>query len=332
MKSAMPTMKDVAQEAGVALGTVSKVFNGIPVGESYKARVEEAARKLGYQVNQYARGLKTNKTNTVAVILPGVNHPFFAALAQHACEALARRDYRMLLYVTASNPEIEQNCVNMVRQNKADGIIGLTYNPLVVDEDLPFVGIDRSFRADIPCVAADNYGGGRMAAEKLLELGCERLAFLRTGSASPGETDKRGDGFEAVCRARQVPCETLRRNDGEDGPEVFREFFRARMRDGRLDIDGIFCSTDLLAWRVQGILGELGVRVPEDVQIIGFDGVRQFGTGALYCSTILQPVRKIAETCVELLLTKDRSNIPALVCLPVRYAPGGTTREQRGCF
>ena len=68
------------------------------------------------------------------------------------------------------------------------------------------------------------------------------------------------------------------------------------------------------------------------MQIIGFDGVRQFGTGALYCSTILQPVRKIAETCVELLLTKDRSNIPALVCLPVRYAPGGTTREQRGCF
>ena len=72
MKNAMPTMKDVAQEAGVALGTVSKVFNGIPVGESYKIKVEEAAQKLGYQVNQYARGLKTNKTNTVAVILPGV--------------------------------------------------------------------------------------------------------------------------------------------------------------------------------------------------------------------------------------------------------------------
>ena len=237
MKNAMPTMKDVAQEAGVALGTVSKVFNGIPVGESYRVKVEEAARKLGYQVNQYARGLKTNKTNMVAVILPGVNHPFFAALAHHICEALARRDHRMLLYVTASNPEIEQNCVNMVRQNKADGIIGLTYNPLVVGEDLPFVGIDRSFRADIPCVAADNYGGGRLAAEKLLELGCTHLAFLRTGSSSPSETDKRGDGFEAVCRARQIPCEVLRRNDGEDGPEVFREFLLAHMAEGKLDIE-----------------------------------------------------------------------------------------------
>ncbi len=327
MKNAMPTMKDVAQEAGVALGTVSKVFNGLPVGESYKIKVEEAARKLGYQVNQYARGLKTNRTNTVAVILPGVNHPFFAALAQHICEALARRDYRMLLYVTASNPEIEQNCVNMVRQNKADGIIGLTYNPLAVDEDLPFVGIDRSFRADIPCVAADNYGGGRLAAEKLLELGCRRLAFFRTGSTSPGETDKRGDGFEAVCRARQAPYELLRRNDGEDGDEVFKAFLRAHTAGGRLDIDGIFCSTDLLAWRIQNILTDLGFRVPEDVQIIGFDGIRRFGGEALYCSTIVQPVQKIAETCVDLLLTKDRSNIPALVCLPVSYAPGGTTRE-----
>lgn len=327
MKNAMPTMKDVALEAGVALGTVSKVFNGIPVGESYKIKVEEAARKLGYQVNQYARGLKTNKTNTVAVILPGVNHPFFAALAQHICEALARRDYRMLLYVTASNPEIEQKCVNMVRQNKADGIIGLTYNPLAVDEDLPFVGIDRSFRADIPCVAADNYGGGRLAAEKLLELGCRHLAFLRTGSASPGETDKRGDGFEAVCRTRQVPYEILRRNDGEDGAEVFREFFLSHTRDGKLEIDGVFCSTDLLAWRTRNLLAELGLRVPEDVQLIGFDGIRRFGGEALYCSTIVQPVQKIAETCVDLLLTKDRSNIPALVCLPVSYASGGTTRE-----
>ena len=90
-KSSSPTMKDVAREAGVALGTVSKVFNGIPVGESYRQRVEEAARQLGYQVNNYARGLKTNKTCTVALILTNVTAPFFAALAESVCRALARR-------------------------------------------------------------------------------------------------------------------------------------------------------------------------------------------------------------------------------------------------
>lgn len=326
MKSNPPTMKDVAQEAGVALGTVSKVINGIPVGESYRIKVEEAARKLGYQVNQYARGLKTNRTNTAAVILPGVNHPFFAALAQNICETLARRDYRMLLYVTASNPEIEQACVNMVRQNKADGIIGLTYNPLVIDEDLPFVGIDHSFRPDIPCVSADNYGGGRLAAEKLMELGCKHLAFLRTGSANPGEADKRGDGFEMACRARRVPYETLRLNDGEAW-SLFEDFLRSHIKEGKMEIDGIFCSTDLVAWRIQETLEAMGFHVPADVQIIGFDGIRHFGGERLYCSTIVQPVAKMAETCVDLLLAKDRSNIPALVCLPVSYVPGGTTKE-----
>ncbi len=326
MKGSMPTMKDVAQEAGVALGTVSKVFNGIPVGESYRLRVEAAAQKLGYQVNQYARGLRTSTTFTVALILPGVDHPYFASLAQHICVTLAQRGYRMLLYVTASNPEMEQACVNMVRQNKADGIIGLTYNPLEVDETLPFVGIDRSFRPGIPCVAADNYGGGRLAAEKLLELGCDHLAFFRTGSASPGETDKRGDGFEMVCRNRQVPCDVLRLNDNQ-GYEPFRAFLRAHTHGGKLDINGIFCSTDLLAWRIQGFLQEMGFRVPEDVQIIGFDGIRRFGGEELYCSTIVQPVKKIAETCVDLLLTKDRAKLPALVCLPVSYASGGTTKE-----
>lgn len=323
----MPTMKDVAQEAGVALGTVSKVINGLPVGESYRIRVEEAAERLGYQVNEYARGLRAGKTFNVALILPGLDHPFFSSLAQHICNALAKRDHRMLLYVTASRPDIEQRCINMVRQNKVDGIIGLTYNNLLdLDGSLPFISLDRSFSPKVPCVASDNFGGGRMAAEKLISLGCRRLAFLRTGSVSPSETDRRGDGFEAACRARGIPCDSLRLSDGDD-VELFREFFRKHMVNKKLDIDGIFCSTDLLAWEIQRMLAELGVRVPKDVQIIGFDGIRHFGGGALYCSTIVQPVEKLAETAVDMLLTKDRSNIPVMVFLPVTYAPGGTTRE-----
>lgn len=326
-KGFTPTMKDVAAEAGVALGTVSKVFNNIRVGESYRQRVEEAAEKLGYQVNQYARGLRANSTSTVALILPGVDHPFFAALAQYVNLALAQRDYRMLLYVTGRHPNVEQSCIHMVRQNKADGIIGLTYNPeLQIDEDLPFVSFDRCFSPYIPCVSSDNYGGGRMAAEKLIALGCKRLAFLRTGSSQPGETDKRGAGFEAACQAHGIHYEMLRLNDGEDF-DRFRLFFQSHMVRGKLEIDGLFCSTDQLAWQIQNVLGALGQRVPEDVQIIGFDGIRHFGSESLYCSTIVQPVGKLAQTCVDLILSKDRSNIPALVCLPVSYASGGTTRE-----
>jgi len=326
-KPASPTMKDVAAEAGVALGTVSKVFNNIPVGESYRRKVESAAQKLGYQINQYARGLRASSTNTVALILPGVDHPFFSVLAHHICLELNQRGCRMLLYVTGSRPDVEQACIHMVRQNMADGIIGLTYNPnLQVDEDLPFVSLDRCFSPGIPCVASDNYGGGRMAAEKLISLGCRHPAFLRIGSAQPGETEKRGAGFEAVCQAQGIPYEKLRLNDGEPLSR-FRDFLEAHRAGGTLDIDGIFCSTDMLAWQIGGMLREMGVSVPRDVQIIGYDGIRRFGTDAFYCSTIVQPVAKMAQTSVELLLSKDRSNIPALVCLPVSYAPGGTTRE-----
>lgn len=327
MKTGAPTMKDVAREAGVALGTVSKVFNGMPVGERYRLKVEKAAEKLGYRVNQYARGLKTNKTYVVAVILPNVIQPFFAALAQSLYSALNRRGYHMQLYLTDYAQDEEQVCVRTVRQHKVDGIIGLTYNPsLEVDENTPFVTIDRCFGSNVPCVSSDNYGGGRMAAEKLIELGCRHLAFLRTGSLAYAEVDKRGDGFESACRTNRIQGDVCWLNDGED-ISLFREFLEKHTVGGKLEFDGIACSTDLVAYLVQGMLKDMGVRVPEDVQIIGYDGIRKFGTEEYYCSTIVQPVAEIAETCVDMVLEMEKSRVPSLVCLPGTYAPGGTTRE-----
>jgi len=322
-----PTMKDVAREAGVALGTVSKVFNDLPVGESYRARVEEAARKLGYQVNSYARGLKMNRTYSAALILPNVTDPFFAALAQHVSQSLAERGYKLILALTAADPEAEQRCIRMVQQNKVDGVIGLTYDPnLEVDPRLPYVSIDRKFDPGTPCVSSDNFGGGQLAAEKLLELGCRKLLFLRIGSRVPGESDKRGDGFESVCRQKNVEHAALRKYDSE-GLEPFRAFLREHMEEGKFAYDGVFCATDSLACRVMEMLRELGVRVPEDVQLIGFDGIRRFAVGGYYCSTILQPAGRLAETCVDLLLREDRSSLPSLICLPVTYVSGGTTKE-----
>ena len=125
-ESSAPTMKDVAREAGVALGTVSKVVNGLPVGDSYKVRVEGAIQKLNYQVNSYAQGLKANKTYTVAVLIPNIVEPFFAALAYHINTALLKQKYRMLLCCTGSDSTQEQEYVTMAQQNKADGIIGLS--------------------------------------------------------------------------------------------------------------------------------------------------------------------------------------------------------------
>lgn len=322
----MPTMKDVAREAGVALGTVSRVINGQQVGEEYRIKVEEAAQRLGYQVNSYARGLKTNKTGIIAVILPENENPFFCALAQYLNTALTHRNYQMMLFLTHSHHEREDECIRMVRQNKVDGIIGLTYSMVRVSEDIPFISIDRYFGPNVPCVASDNYGGGRLAAEKLVAMGCRNLLFLRTGSPIPGEADKRGDGFVTGASLMNVPCDVFSMNEFSS-MQVFRDYFEAHMRDGKLQYDGIFCCTDYLALQIRSILENMGIRVPEDVQLIGFDGVRRFDNEQYYCSTIVQPAERIAETCVDMLLRDDRSNIPSLICLPVTYGFGGTTRE-----
>ena len=329
--SAAPTMKDVAAEAGVALGTVSKVFNDLPVRPESRRKVLDAARKLGYSVNSYARGFKTNKTRTVALIWPTLRNPFFAYLSDAMIGVLMRREYRAIVTITNYDKQAEQRCLNMVRQNKVDGIIALTYNPdLEVDPAIPFVSIDRHFRAEVPCVSSDNFGGGQLAARKLLQLGCRKLLFLRLGTDVASEADKRRAGFEAVCREGGVPFDALSVQN-EEGFAPFDAFLDAHTHDGVFDYDGVFCNTDRLCYEIEKRLRARGVRVPDDVQMIGFDGIYRFDSEDLHCSTIVQPVEQIARTAVDLLLNNDRASLPALVCLPVSYRPGGTTKDS-GCF
>ena len=115
----------------------------------------------------------------------------------------------------------------------------------------------------------------------------------------------------------------------EDGAPFseFERFLADHMENGRLAFDGLFLGTDMLAWQIIQSLRRMGVRVPRDVQVIGFDGIRMFGTQGYIVSTIVQPVQEIAEACVSTVLSKHLSTVPSLICLPVSYAYGGTTRE-----
>lgn len=320
-------MKDVAREAGVALGTVSKVVNGLPVGDTYRIRVEDAIQKLNYQVNRYAQGLRADRTHIIVLLIPNTEEPFYASLVYHINLALLKRGYKMLLCSTDFNSDLEQEYIEMALQNKVDGIIGLTYNPnLVIKEKIPFVSIDRCMETNIPCVSSDNFAGGQLAAEKLADLGCKNIAFLRKGSSIDNEPNKRKAGFENGCLARGLHYEMMIMNDNEPY-EKFEKFLESHIINGRLCFDGLFCVTDGLAYFVLKMLQRLGQRVPEDVQLIGFDGIRFFGDKDYICSTIVQPVAEIAKMCVSLLLEENMPEKPSLVCLPVRYAYGGTTIE-----
>ena len=182
-RNTAPTMKDVAAEAGVALGTVSKVYNNLPVRDEYREKVLAAAHKLGYSVNRYARGLKINRTNTVALIWPTLRNPFFAYLSDAMIGELTRRDYRAIVSITNYDGQAEQRCLDMVRQNKVDGVIALTYNPdLEVAPDLPFVSIDRHFRTGVPCVASKTAGTGLSKAA----LFASGFGYCRRARQTPG--------------------------------------------------------------------------------------------------------------------------------------------------
>ena len=320
------TMADVAREAGVALGTVSRVVNGQQVGEEFRAKVEEAIRRLGYQYNSTGRTLRTGHTNTIALIVPNTITPYFALLVHYVNMALEKRNCRMLLCFSEYDRNREIEMIQMAKQNQVDGIIALTYNPnLVIPDDIPFVTIDRFFSTSVPCIASDNFGGGHLAANKLKEFGCSRVAFLQVSSTITNEPSKRKDGFVSACVELGLPFEVLVLEDGQPYT-LLEDFLENHMENGKLTLDGLFIGTDTLAWRVIQSLKKMHVSVPEDVQIIGFDGIRMFGNMEPVVSTIVQPVADIAETCVSTVLSKHFANVPSLICLPVTYLYGGTTK------
>jgi len=321
-------MVDVAREAGVALGTVSKVVNNQSVGEDYRQKVEDAIERLGYRYNSSGRALRTNQTGVVALIIPSM-HPFYAMLTYHVNVALSQRNYRMLLFLTEEDYSKELECIQLAAENRVDGIIALTYNPsLEIPSDIRFVTVDRFFNKDIPCVASDNFEGGRLAVHKLHELGCRSVAMLFSCSPLRNEPSKRRDGFVSACEELGLPYGIKVIEEGY-GYGPLDEYLAEHVHNGRLRFDGLFCGSDTLAFHTRKTLKKLGLRVPEDVQLIGYDGVREFNNGDYLVSTIVQPIQEMAETCVSTILSGDFSSRPSLICLPVEFADGGTTRERR---
>ena len=334
-KTNTPTMKDVAKTAGVSLGTVSKVINGIAVRDEYKKKVEAAIASLHYEVNTYARGLKTQKTGLIAVIIPTMLNPFFAAYADYLENALYKKGLKMMLCCSDGIPEKEITYLNLATQNKVDGIIALTYSDIgnYISPDLPIVVFDRFFEnRNIPRVGSDNYAGGMMAIETLLELGCHHPVYIRFHSIFPGESDKRKEGYLAACKKYHLEPDYLDMEDCDDTLEQMKKFIdQHKKTDGSLSFDGVFCHTDYHGYHFTKLLRKEGYRVPEDVQLIGFDGIRKFGgpNEELFVSSICQPIEKLAAKCVEIVTETDRSSIPSLTLLPVTFEAGGTTHPKK---
>jgi Transcriptional regulators len=322
------TMKDVAKEAGVALGTVSKVINNIPVGEEYKLKVDEAIKKLGYEVDVYARGMKKQKTDTVALIIPNLLNPFFASFAYYLEVELSKHNYKLLVCNSDGHAEKEVRYINMAKQNKVDGIVGITYSDIdkEVSNNCRFVSIDRHFtNSNIPYVSSDNYEGGKIAAKK--KKGCKNLAFIRTGSNIYGETYKRKNGFINICEENRISYKILDLVEPFESLEKScSEFLEENMSNGKLLIDGIFFNTDILAMRVKKIIESYGFSIPNDVKLIGYDGIKLVPELDYVISSIRQPVDLMAKKCVEIIISLiNKQTVSEINYLPVEFVEGGTT-------
>lgn len=325
----MATIKDVAREAGLAVGTVSRVLNNKSVKQANVLKVEAAIKKLNYEVNTYARGLKVQRTYTVALILPTIWHPFFSALTYYIELELAQQNYKLLICNSEGNPEKELSYINMAKQNKVDGIIGITYSDIetYISKDLPFVSVDRHFSHKVPCITCDNEQGGEIAFNQLFQLGCKNPAFISYGSSFDNETQKRKIGFIKACTTHHMTPVVLDLIEPIDNLNAhFKSFIQKHIIESLSPIDGIFAITDFVALQFIDQLSHFGLRVPEDVQIIGFDGIQSFKEDTPTISSIKQPANLMAKQAVHILLQMiDGETVPDLTILPVEFVQGKTT-------
>ncbi len=280
------TSFDVAAEAGVSQSTVSRALAGDPVvSEATRLRVAEAARKLNYFVDNNAARLRTGKTGTLAVVVicrPDEDrkdlNPFTYALLGSICAAASARGYETLVSFQDGPANLSGR---YEEQRKADGliVIGTTQNAAAWDyyRELGATGMCwvcwGSPYDDLEWIRSDNHEGARLATGHLIERGCGKIACIGSLGSLQRQFKERWDGYaERMERAGLEPW-LVEIEDGLSREEQGRRAVRALLASGR-PCDGIFAVCDEIALGALRELTELGVKVPQQIALIGFDGIR----------------------------------------------------------
>lgn len=322
----MVGIKDVAKHAGVAVGTVSRVINNnTTVNPEIRERVLKSIKELNYVPNEVARSFKLRTTKMVALLLPSIWNPFFSELAYYIEDELDKSGYKLLLCNSGGRPEKEQYYLDMLKQNKVAGVLGITYNPYEteIEPEIPFVSIDRRFSENVICVTSDNFKGGSMAAKELIKKGCKKIAFIGDYTKIKSEVSNRKVGFIEEAEKEGVEYVIFEELD----PIKDNEAFVRKFIEMYPDVDGVFAITDMLAATYIKIAKENNISVPEDVKVIGYDGIQNTDLFHPILSTIRQPVKEMAMKSVELLIKRiNNKKIDILtVSIDVEFRQGETT-------
>lgn len=291
----MATIREIARQANVSPATVSRVLNGTAVVDPQtEARVLKVIRETGYRPNEVARSLSKRSSRIIGCIVPNIANPFFTELARAIEDESFRRGYKLILCNSDEDPAKEEAYIDMLERMNADGIIITTthedMDTLVKACPVPMVLLDRapSQVKSAYSVRSDHYQGGRLATEHLVQCGC-RTIVLMCGPQKYTSAALRLQGYRDVCREkglepREIDCDF----DFADGllkTEQLLERFTA--------VDGILAANDIVALSVVKVLAARKIKIPDQIQVVGFDNIylSELMTPAL--TTIGQPITAI---------------------------------------
>lgn len=325
----MPTIKDVAERAGVSVTTVSRVLNNRGyISEATRKKVYKAMEELDYQPNEVARSLFRKRSNIIGLIVPTVAHPFFAELTAYVETYAYSRGYKVLVCNSQLDASKEQEYISMLRRNQVDGII-MASHTLEVEEykklSLPVVTFDRFISNRIPYVTSDNYQGGKLAVELLLARGCKKIAHMCGSLHLDMLANQRHRAFVDVAEQRNVPYFTVETDINVFEMDKYEQLLADLMRQ-HPDIDGLFLNSDIMAIAAVKVCRKLGKRIPEDVKIVGYDDVAIASLVSPQITSIRQPLAEMSKLSVKLIENMvEGKQVKVENCLPVELVERETT-------
>ncbi|MFG2772931.1 LacI family DNA-binding transcriptional regulator [Streptomyces sp. NPDC048350] len=321
------TIHDVAREAGVSRGTVSRVLNGGHyVSPTAKAAVDAAIRRTGYVVNRHARSLITGRSDSVAFLLTEPQERFFEdpnfnVLLRACTQALAAQDIPLLLMIAGTEDERRRN-LRYIEAGHVDGVLLVSSHsgdPVVAQlhaAGVPVVACGKPLgqTAKIGYVAADDRDGARDMVRHLFETGRRRIATVTGPLDTPGGVERLA-GYRETLAEHGLPADDALIATG-DYSRASGERAAALLLERAPDLDAVFVASDLMAQGVLDALDRAGRRVPEDVAVGGFDDSPAALSSRPPLTTIRQPWDRISTEMVRMLLARIAGEEPSAVTLP----------------
>lgn len=337
--SGKPTSFDIAYLAGVSQPTVSRALRGdSSVSAATRAKIEGIARDLNYTVDKNASSLRSQRSNTVALLffedptsdLSMIN-PFFLGMLGSITRAAADRGLDLLI----SFQRMEDNWHRKYQDShRADGLILLGYGDYTLyEERLVQLAEQGTHFVRWGCVGddnigatigSDNFGAGRLAGEHLLHVGCRRIAFLGRADEHYPEFADRYRGLLAACEAAGVGHDPALQADALTGEEEGYSAMRALLGANR-DFDGIFAASDLIAIGAMRALAEAGRQIPEDVAVVGFDNIPAAALTSPPLTTVMQDVLGAGEALLAALIGQIEGEEAQSQTLPATLVQRGST-------